>query len=137
MPKNGVFQNFQGPKKGCRGSLWVPRRSPDFFRIFLNFHIFDTQGGRGGVLRSYTRKVGHLIPKYCQEMPSLRIWAKMTSFSVSGPAVLAERPFFLLQSSSTIPRDIPCEFQRSTQKRLVGRYLSVCLTTPRSVDCSV
>ena len=37
------FQNFEGaPKKGCRGSLRVPRRSPDFFRIFLNFHIFDT-----------------------------------------------------------------------------------------------
>ena len=47
---------FYGSKKGCKGSLRdPPPLSPDFFRIFPIFHIFDTS--RGGVIRSFGRNI--------------------------------------------------------------------------------
>ena len=63
---NDPYSHFSAPqpaqpqRSAPQPALRDPRRSPDFFRIFPNFHIFDTQGGEG-VIRSYTRKLPNIF----------------------------------------------------------------------------
>ena len=47
-----------GSKIYCRGSLRVPWGSPDFFRFFLNFHIFDLKGEGKIILKNLRISAG-------------------------------------------------------------------------------
>ena len=92
----------RGPKKGCRGSLRdPPPEVPWFFQNFPEFsHSRHLGGGRGGVIRSHTRKVGHCFHLHEEYRESwrtdlLRLRVKRRSYiDLSSPYLRLLSTFF-------------------------------------------